>query len=155
MVSGKNILRVYAQILSYNFTFYAGSSLPALPTVRQAAGRSGFIPTTINSRLNMSLSSGLRNYKVGYNLIMYTLYVIQSLTHNFRYTGFTSNLQRRIYDHNHGFNKSTKPYKPYKLIYTKTVKDRKEARRREKYLKSSHGRKYLEMIIRKDVPAQT
>ncbi|NOX66408.1 MAG: GIY-YIG nuclease family protein [Chlorobi bacterium] len=47
---------------------------------------------------------------------MFTVYVIESINFNFRYVGFTSNLFRRLHNHNHGYNKSTKHYKPYKLI---------------------------------------
>ncbi len=86
---------------------------------------------------------------------MFTVYVIESLTKNYRYVGFTSNLSRRLYDHNNGNNRSTKPYKPFKLIYTEECETRLEARKREKYLKSTHGKKYLEKLLRKDVPAPT
>jgi len=86
---------------------------------------------------------------------MFTIYVLQSINHDFRYVGFTSNIERRLYDHNNGFNKSTKHYKPFKLVYSETCQTRLEARRREKYLKSTHGRKFLAKVIRKDAPAQT
>ncbi|RJP61055.1 MAG: GIY-YIG nuclease family protein [Ignavibacteriales bacterium] len=75
---------------------------------------------------------------------MYTVYVISSLKKNFTYTGFTSDLADRITRHNNGYEKSTKPYAPFKLIYTEMCTSRVEARKREKFLKSGAGRKFLE-----------
>jgi putative endonuclease len=64
------------------------------------------------------------------------------------YIGLTNNIDRRILDHNSGYNKTTKPYKPHKLIYTKEFSTRLEARTHEKYLKTSVGRRYLKTLIR-------
>ncbi len=43
---------------------------------------------------------------------MYTIYVITSLTKKFTYVGFTNNLDRRLAEHNLGYNNSTKPTDP-------------------------------------------
>ncbi len=48
--------------------------------------------------------------------------------------------------HNCGYERTTKPYAPFILIYKETLDTRKEARAREKYLKSGVGR---ELIKRK------
>ena len=80
---------------------------------------------------------------------MYTVYVLKSLSKNFTYTGFTNNLKRRLSDHNSGYNKSTKPYLPFEVIYTETVSSGAEARKREKFLKSGRGRKFIQEILDK------
>lgn len=59
------------------------------------------------------------------------------------YIGSTKDLQKRISDHNLGKNKSTKYGVPWKLIYCEISLNIKDARAREKYLKSGMGRRYL------------
>ena len=74
---------------------------------------------------------------------MYTIYVIQSLPHSFLYVGMTGNLNRRLQQHNQRKVRSTRPYAPFRLVYTETCATRAEARHREKYLKSTAGKNYL------------
>ena len=78
---------------------------------------------------------------------MITVYAIKSLIKNYIYVGQTDNLQRRLEEHNKGKNRTTKPYKPFKLILREIFKTRIEARKREKYLKSGCGREYLKKSI--------
>jgi putative endonuclease len=80
---------------------------------------------------------------------MYHVYVIQSEVDGRLYKGMTDNLERRILEHNKGEQKSTKFYKPWKLMFTKVFKTRAEARKYEKYLKSGIGRAYLKSILEK------
>lgn len=77
---------------------------------------------------------------------MYTVYTIKSKTRNYIYVGFTNNLTRRLFGHNNGYNKTTKPYSPFDLIYSKKYNDRKEARIHEKYLKSCVGKEFLKSL---------
>lgn len=51
--------------------------------------------------------------------------------------------RKRILKHNSSKNKSTKFGIPWKLIYYEACLNQKDARMREKYLKSGMGRKYL------------
>ena len=74
---------------------------------------------------------------------MYYVYAIESLSRNYTYVGFTNNFERRLLEHNSGYNKSIKPYLPFKLIYIETVETSEEARKREKFLKSGIGKKFL------------
>jgi putative endonuclease len=60
-----------------------------------------------------------------------------------KYTGSTDNLNRRINEHNQAKVNATKHRLPLLLIYTWTVCNLIEARRREKYLKTCAGRKKL------------
>lgn len=69
---------------------------------------------------------------------MFTTYAIQSKTKNYIYVGLTSNLERRIEEHNRGKNRSTKAYVPFELIYSKIFSTRPEAREHEKILKSGY-----------------
>jgi len=77
---------------------------------------------------------------------MITLYVIRSEKRNYRYVGITDNLERRLNQHNSGHNKNTRAYAPFKLIHAEEFTNYKEARKREIFLKSGAGRKYLDNI---------
>lgn len=66
---------------------------------------------------------------------MYTIYIIKSKVKNFTYVGFTNNLERRLFEHNSGYNKSTKAFLPFDLVYSEEIENSIEARKREKFLK--------------------
>lgn len=74
---------------------------------------------------------------------MYFVYILRSEQFDRRYVGITDNLNRRLQEHNSGKMKSTKAYKPWKIVYHEETLNRIEARKREKYLKSAAGRKFL------------
>ena len=59
------------------------------------------------------------------------------------YAGFTKNLKLRFDQHNKGLVESTKRRRPLKLIYYEACLNQDDATRREKYLKSHHGKMYL------------
>ncbi|MFH0712334.1 MAG: GIY-YIG nuclease family protein [Candidatus Jorgensenbacteria bacterium] len=71
------------------------------------------------------------------------VYVLMSEKTGEWYIGSTKDLQKRILRHNAGKNQSTKHGTPWKLIYCEMSKNQKDARAREKYLKSGMGRRYL------------
>ena len=75
------------------------------------------------------------------------VYALKSESRNYIYVGMTNNIERRLSEHNNGYNKTTKPYRPFVLIYTKTFDTRPEARLYEKYLKSTSGRRFLRRIL--------
>ncbi len=78
---------------------------------------------------------------------MYIVYVIKSEVDSRLYVGFTENIERRLKEHNSGKTRSTKGYIPWKLVYKEEVKERVDARQREKYLKSGCGKESLKKII--------
>jgi putative endonuclease len=77
----------------------------------------------------------------------YYVYAIKSLVKSYIYVGLTSSIEKRLNQHNKGQNRSTKAYRPFKLIYTEAFKTRIEARNREIYLKSGIGKEFLKTII--------
>ena len=81
---------------------------------------------------------------------MYYVYAIASLSRNYIYVGLTDNIDRRFVEHNTGKNKTTKPYLPFELIFTEEFETRKEARQKEKYLKSGIGKEKLKQL-RKEI----
>jgi len=74
---------------------------------------------------------------------MYYVYILISEKDGKFYTGSTNNLKRRIAEHEAGYVKATTRRKPLKLIYYEACLNEEDARRREKYLKSGAGKKYL------------
>ena len=75
------------------------------------------------------------------------VYVLKSLKDNSRYVGITSNIYRRLQEHNSGKSKYTKGHAPYKIVYQEKFLNRNLARDREKYFKSGHGRADLDKLI--------
>ncbi|WP_373059179.1 GIY-YIG nuclease family protein [Zunongwangia sp. H14] len=74
---------------------------------------------------------------------MYFVYAIRSQLKDWIYVGMTNNVQRRIAQHNAGQNKSTKAYKPFQFLFSENFPTRPEARKREKYLKSTAGKRWI------------
>jgi len=77
---------------------------------------------------------------------MYYVYAIASIERNYIYVGLTDNVIRRFYEHNHGKNRTTKPYLPFLLIFTAECVNRGTARNVEKYYKSGVGKEKLKKL---------
>lgn len=78
----------------------------------------------------------------------YYVYVLLSEKDNQFYTGYTSDLKRRLSEHQSGKVHSTKYRLPLKLIYFEGCLHQQDATRREKYLKSGNGKIYLRNRMR-------
>ncbi len=70
----------------------------------------------------------------------YFTYVLKSESTNASYVGHTSNLEKRLVEHNDGKSLSTKSRRPWKLVYKEEYMTRSEAASRERYFKSINGR---------------
>ena len=75
--------------------------------------------------------------------MFYYIYVLQSEKDNMFYTGYTNNLKERIKLHNEGKVSSTKNRMPLKIAYFEGCLNQQDATHREKYLKTSWGKRYL------------
>lgn len=64
------------------------------------------------------------------------------------YTGYSSNLKRRMVEHACGGNNTTKKFLPVKLIHYEAYLNEDDARRREEYLKTSKGKSTLRMMLK-------
>jgi putative endonuclease len=74
---------------------------------------------------------------------MYYCYVLQSGRDNGFYVGFTQDLKLRFEQHNKGCVDSTENRRPLKLIYYEACLSQKDATKREKYLKTYNGRRFI------------
>ena len=86
---------------------------------------------------------------------MIFVYAISSLNHNYIYVGQTDHVIRRLHAHNNGLEKTTRPYAPYKLIFSSECEDRVSARYFIKYFKSSAGKRMLKAKRNEIHPTQT
>jgi len=74
----------------------------------------------------------------------YYTYVLRSLKDKIFYVGFTINLQNRMQQqHNNGLVKPTKHRVPLELVYWEGCLNQQDATRREKYLKTAWGKRYI------------
>jgi putative endonuclease len=60
-------------------------------------------------------------------------------------------LERRLKEHNKGRTKSTSFFRPWQFLFHEQFEDRREARKREKYLKSGIGKEYFKNWSRSSV----
>ena len=80
---------------------------------------------------------------------MYYVYVLQSLKNpDWLYKGSTSDLKKRVNEHNRGKNFSTAPYAPFNLIYYEAYLLKQDAEARERYLKTSMGKRVIKKQLR-------
>ena len=75
--------------------------------------------------------------------VFFYTYVLESLKDFDRYIGYTNNLKRRIEEHKKGLSFSTRFRLPFKLIYFEGCLNQEDAKRREDYLKTTQGRRFL------------
>ena len=75
--------------------------------------------------------------------MMFYVYVLLSGADGGFYTGLTGDLKRRVGEHSEGLVETTRNRRPMELVYYEACNSRKDAYRREKYLKTSSGKRYL------------
>ncbi len=73
----------------------------------------------------------------------FCIYVLESLKDGSRYIDYTKNLKRKLKEHNDGKSLSTEFRCPFKLIYFEGCPGEEGAKRREYYLKTIQGRRFL------------
>ncbi len=77
---------------------------------------------------------------------MYTVYVIRDDKGKL-YKGMTNDLPRRLKEHRSGKTVTTSKMGDLSVVYTEICQSFEEARKRELYLKSAAGRRFLKKIL--------
>ena len=77
---------------------------------------------------------------------MHTVYVLKSLKNGSYYKGMTTDLRRRINEHNTGKTSSNRANKPFVLVFAQEFETLDEAIKFEKFLKSGYGRELIKEI---------
>lgn len=80
--------------------------------------------------------------------MFYYVYILESEKNRRLYIGYTHDLRKRLLEHNRGLNFSTKPYVPWHIIHYEAYLNEKDAKRREKYLKTSQGSRLLKRMLK-------
>jgi len=75
-------------------------------------------------------------------------YILYSSKLDKYYVGSTTDMPRRLEDHNRGKEKFTRTGCPWILVYTEVFIELLDARRRELYIKKQKSRKYIETLVR-------
>ena len=79
---------------------------------------------------------------------MFFVYILRSKADEGYYIGYTSNLDKRIREHNSGKTKSLKHRLPIELIYSEEYDTKRGAKAREVKLKSWKGGIALKNLLR-------
>lgn len=79
----------------------------------------------------------------------YYVYTLFSLKDYKLYTGYTTDLKRRLVEHAQGRSVATKFRTPFQLIHYEYFINEKDAKAREVFLKSGFGRKQLKEALKR------
>ena len=73
----------------------------------------------------------------------YYIYILKSDKDGNFYVGYTNDLKQRLALHNDGKVQSTKNRRPLNLVYFEGCINQQDATKREKYLKTAWGKRYI------------
>ncbi len=77
------------------------------------------------------------------------VYILRNLSSGRHYIGSTTDLRRRLADHQRGNTPSTRKRGPWRLAYSEELLDLKAARKREREIKSYKGGVQFKALLRK------
>ena len=78
------------------------------------------------------------------------VYILYSHSKDRYYIGSCGDINKRLVRHNEGATPSTKPYRPWTVVYSEQFPDKSEALKSEGYFKRMKSRKYIEELIHKE-----
>ena len=78
---------------------------------------------------------------------MYTAYILRDKLGKY-YKGVTNNLARRLHEHKNGKTQTTSRMEELAVVYKEEYDNFAQARKREVYLKSAAGRRFLKKVLR-------
>jgi putative endonuclease len=79
--------------------------------------------------------------------MVYTVYILYSISRDRYYISQTEDLDRRLLEHNSGYSKSTGSGIPWELVFKREFRDRSEAVQYEHALKRMKSRRYIEKLV--------
>ena len=78
----------------------------------------------------------------------YWVYILESQKDGSYYIGYTSDVNKRLNDHNSGKSRYTSRKTPWKLVYHEEFEAKSEAIRRERFLKNQKNRDFYMSLIK-------
>ena len=85
---------------------------------------------------------------LGGDSLVHGVYVLYSLKDRKLYIGYTADLKRRLSEHNRGESASTAPRRPLRLLFGEHYISKKDAQRRERYFKTTAGKRALRLMLK-------
>ena len=82
---------------------------------------------------------------------MYYVYILRSLRNGDLYTGFIKNFKSRIKTHFYRGVHSTARMGKIELIFYEAFRSERDARRREKYFKTTKGKRTLKLMLKDSI----
>ena len=82
---------------------------------------------------------------------MYSVYIIQSKINGKYYIGYSSDVHKRLSEHNLGKTRSTSPYKPWSLIFVKKFESKRNARQIELKIKKMKSHVFIDRLINNEI----
>jgi len=79
--------------------------------------------------------------------LIFCVYILLSEKDGNFYVGITTDLSRRLDEHNQGRNTSTASRRPFRLIHAELYSSKEDALRRETYLKTAKGRRVIKLML--------
>ena len=79
--------------------------------------------------------------------MLYHVYALYSDQYDKLYIGLTTDLEKRLYAHNHLPKGWTRHFRPWRLVYTEAWQDKSEALKREQELKTHRGRDFIRSLL--------
>ena len=79
-------------------------------------------------------------------MTIFFVYILQSLSLGKFYIGYTTDLEKRLKEHNSGISSFTSKVSDWAIKYSEQFNTREEAIIREREIKSKKSRKYIEWL---------
>jgi len=78
----------------------------------------------------------------------YFVYILYSQHRDRYYIGYSQDPLERLEEHNLGATKSTRPGRPWKIVYIEKCENKSTAIKRELEIKKMKSRKYIESLFK-------
>ena len=78
---------------------------------------------------------------------LFFVYIIYSLSLDRYYIGYTTDLEKRLSEHNNGISTFTAKASDWELKFNESFDSRENAMKREREIKRKKSRKYIEWLI--------
>ena len=82
-------------------------------------------------------------------IIMYYVYILYSRKLGKKYIGFSTNIIKRLQQHNKGESTFTSRGIPWRIIYYQCFLSKEDALKEEQFLKTGKGRERLKILLEK------
>jgi putative endonuclease len=98
------------------------------------------------------------NYRISIEEVFmnkfYYVYVLLSEKDHSFYIGFTIDIKTRLTEHNSGKVSTTRNRRPLKLVYWEGCLNQQDTAKREKYLKTTWGKRYIKSRLKEYLTGQ-